>query len=259
MTLWFEEGEDQLALPEPVQHHRKRPDVHALRGERNEMTGCAVELGHQDPDGLGPRWYLQAQQLLGGQREDQFIEQRSDVVHPGDVGASLHVHEVLTGLLHAGVQVADDRLDAANDLTLEFDLQAHDPMGGGVLGTHVDDHPLVFGDLVVEDVVVIDPNTHLLDHALLRLVLTHALGAFIRCVAHPIGRFVRGDPHVACLALRLPGGGLVAHQVTWGEDLNCTGTDPVEKSLRSGWPTQSSGSRIRVRSGWPSKMIPNMS
>ena len=35
--------------------------------------------------------------------------------------------------------------------------------------------------------------------------------------------------------------------------LNCTGMRPMASSLRSGWPTQSSGMRIRVRSGWPSK------
>ena len=34
-----------------------------------------------------------------------------------------------------------------------------------------------------------------------------------------------------------------------GSSLNVTGTRAGESSLRSGWPTQSSGMRMRVRSG----------
>ncbi len=44
-----------------------------------------------------------------------------------------------------------------------------------------------------------------------------------------------------------------------GASLNWTGTRPTPKSLRSGWPSQSSGIKIRVRSGCPSKMMPTMS
>ena len=58
--------------------------------------------------------------------------------------------------------------------------------------------------------------------------------AFIGRVAHPIGGFVLSDPHVADLASGLGGAGVVGHQVTCGEDLNCTGTAPVAKSLRRG-------------------------
>ena len=41
-----------------------------------------------------------------------------------------------------------------------------------------------------------------------------------------------------------------------GSPLNVTGTRAGGKSLRSGWPSQSSGMRMRVRSGWPSKLMP---
>ena len=73
-----------------------------------------------------------------------------------------------------------------------------------------------------------------------------------------VGRLLRG--------LRLGGGRLelaggdvwrVAH--AFGDPLNWTGTEPTGVSLRRGWPSQSSGSRMRVRSGWPSNSTPNMS
>ena len=50
------------------------------------------------------------EQLLDGEGEHQLVEQRRRVVHAGDVGGALEVGEVLARLLHAGVEVADDRL-----------------------------------------------------------------------------------------------------------------------------------------------------
>ena len=40
---------------------------------------------------------------------------------------------------------------------------------------------------------------------------------------------------------------------------NSTVSPPTGKSRRNGWPTQSSGMRMRVRSGWPVNVMPNMS
>jgi hypothetical protein len=40
------------------------------------------------------------------------------------------------------VDVADDRLDVAHDLALERDQQAQDPVGGGVVGPHVEGQEL---------------------------------------------------------------------------------------------------------------------
>ena len=65
---------------------------------------------------------MATEKLLGGEGEDELVEQRGQVVHPRDVGALLEIGEVLTRLLHAGVQVADDRLAPADDLALELHL-----------------------------------------------------------------------------------------------------------------------------------------
>ena len=86
---------------------------------------------------------LDPEQLLGGQREHQLVEQRREVVHAGDVGAALQVGELLAGLLHAGVQVADDRLAPQHRLALELQHEAQHAVGARVLRPHVDDHRLV--------------------------------------------------------------------------------------------------------------------
>ena len=50
----------------------------------------------------------------------------------------------------------------------------------------------------------------------------------------------------------------VAHRAE-GASLNWTGIRPMDTSRRSGWPSQSSGMRIRVWSGWPLKETPSRS
>src|SRR6202035_4398800 len=105
-------------------------------------------------------------------------------------------------------------------------------MGGGVLGPHVDDHRLVvFGPEAPEDDLVPLPAE------LLRALV--GLGLETRLL---------GAGHLDRLAHR--GAGF---------SLNSTGILPAGSSLRSGYPTQSSGMSRRVRSGWPSKTTPNMS
>ena len=181
--------------------------------------------------------------------------ERRQIVHTGDVGAALEERQGLGGLLHTGVEVADDRLDPADDLTFQLDVEPQHPMGGRMLGPHVDDHPLVVIDAVVDHPVVDNAGSPLLDAPLGRLVALHLLSALVGPGHHPLGdlrSFGAGHPDVG-------GGGRLGHHVTRGEALNWTGTAPTSKSRRRGWPIQSSGIRMRVRSGWPAKRMPNMS
>src|SRR2546430_9949248 len=50
----------------------------------------------------------------------------------------------------------------------------------------------------------------------------------------------------------------VAH-LGLGSSLKVTGTRAGASSLRNGYPTQSSGIRMRARSGWPVNVMPNRS
>ena len=69
---------------------------------------------------------------------------------------TVHQHERLARvaelreLLRASVHVADDRLGAGDDLAVELDHDPEHAVGRRVLGTHVDDHRLVFADLDVD-------------------------------------------------------------------------------------------------------------
>jgi hypothetical protein len=145
----LEEPQHLLALAPAVEHHRHGADVHAVGGEEQDVRRDPVELAHEHADPLGPLGdvVLDAEQRLGGQREDQLVEQGGRVVHAGHVGGALEVGELLARLLHPRVQVADDRLRAQDRLALQLEHEAQHAVGAGVLWPHVDDHRLVFARL----------------------------------------------------------------------------------------------------------------
>ena len=151
----LEEGQDHLPLAEAVDHHRRRREVHAVGGHPHQMGGDPVELGQEHPDPVGAGRHLDAEERLDGKREDQLVVERRQVVHAGDVGGPLDVGQLLGGLLHAGVEVADHRLGPQHRLAVELDHEPEHAVGRRVLGAHVDDHGLVVGLLDV-DVVGVD-------------------------------------------------------------------------------------------------------
>ena len=281
----LEELEDHLSLSPAVEHDRQRSDVEPEGGQPEEVAGHPIELGHQDPDRLGTVRYVDVEQLFGCQGETQLIVEWGQVVHAGDVGAALHEGEGFSGLLHAGVEVADDGLDPPDRLTLQLDLEPQDTVGRRVLRAHVEHLALLLVEAGLLGVVVDDGHAALGSQGRIEIVRKQLLGALVGGGRHPVRLLGACHPHVvdptpffcskgAALfgALRIGGLrsipvllltvacrllilGVVAHRVA----LNSTGMAPTRKSLRSGWPSHSSGMSSRVRSGWPSKTIPNMS
>ena len=150
----LEEAQHLLPLAPAVEHHRHRRHVHAVGAEEQQVRRDPVQLGQQHADPRGPGRQLDAEQLLGGHGEDQLVEERRQVVHAGDVGAALDVREVLGRLLHAGVEVADDRLAAQHGLALQLEHEAQHAVGGRVLRPEVDDHAVVVGGQSVLAAVV---------------------------------------------------------------------------------------------------------
>ena len=146
----LEEAQHLLALAPAVDHHRHGAEVHAVGREEQQVAGHPVELGHQHADPHRPLGDLlvDAEQLLGGEGERQLVEERAEVVHARDVRAALHVRQRLAGLLHPGVQVADDRLAAQHRLALQLEHQAQHAVGAGVRRAHVEDHRLVLVRIV---------------------------------------------------------------------------------------------------------------
>ena len=244
----LEEAQYLLAFPPAVDHHGDGPQVHAVGGLEQQVRRDPVQLAHEHPDPGGAWRYVQLQELLNGHGEGQLREERCRVVHAGDVGGALQVGEVLGGLLHAGVQVADDRLAPQDRLALHLQHQPEHPVGGRVGWPHVEDHPLV-GDVAGRRIVGTTGQ-----HRCLGLADAQH-GAGLVAAVHALGRTqirparTHGAGRLLCH---------VAHRAE-GASLNWTGIRPMDTSRRSGWPSQSSGMRIRVWSGWPLKETPSRS
>ena len=141
----LEEAQHLLPFAPSVDHHRHGTDVHAVGRKEQQVAAHAVQFAeeHAHPHSTFRDVAVDAEQLLGGHREHQLVVERTDVVHAGDVGAALHEGEVLAGLLHAGVEIADDRLAAQHFLATQFQHQAQHTVGARMLRTHVDDHRLI--------------------------------------------------------------------------------------------------------------------
>jgi hypothetical protein len=84
-----------------------------------------------------------SEQRLNGAAERHRVEVVAQVVHPLDDRDHLPVRLVLGRLLDPGVDVADDRLDVAHDLTLECGQQSQHTVGGRMVRTDVERQQLV--------------------------------------------------------------------------------------------------------------------
>ena len=123
-----------------MEEGRERADVHAVGAHRDAVRGNALELRHHHPDGLHVGRDLDAHELLHGQGVAQGVAHGRHVVHAVGVGDDAGVVHVLGVLLEAPVQVADVRPRGPHHLAVGPQLDAQHPVGGRVLGAHVEDH-----------------------------------------------------------------------------------------------------------------------
>ena len=119
------------------------PRSSALVPEPHEVAHDPVELHVDHAQVLGALGDLEVDQRLRRAAERVRVEEVGEVVHPLDDGDGLPVGLVLAGLLDAGVDVADDRLDVADDLAVERRDQAQHAVGGGVVRAEVEGQQLV--------------------------------------------------------------------------------------------------------------------
>jgi hypothetical protein len=139
----LEDIEALLAGQESVGHRRQRAQLHTAGGQPHPVRGHPVDLGDEHPDHRRARGGLHPEQLLHTEAVDELIEQRRDVVHPGDEGRPLRPRPELGVLLDAGVQVADHGPGVGDRLPVELQHQSQHAMGRGVLRAHIDDQALV--------------------------------------------------------------------------------------------------------------------
>ena len=104
------------------------------------MRRDAIQLDEQHAHPRRALGNLDVEEPLHRHRVHELVGERRRVVHARDVGRALHVRELLAGLLHAGVEVADHRLGAHDLFGVELHHDAQHPVGRRVLRPHVDDH-----------------------------------------------------------------------------------------------------------------------
>ena len=143
----LEVAQHLFALAPAVEHHRHRADVHAVRRLEQQVRRHAVELDEHHADPRRAWRHVDVEQPLDRHAVDELVRERRRVVHARDVGAALHVRELLAGLLHAGVEVTDHRLDAQHFFGVELHHEPQHAVRRRVLRTHVDDHRVVERDL----------------------------------------------------------------------------------------------------------------
>ena len=132
------EHHELLALLEAPQRRRQRAAIHGLRRHIEQMRQNAADLAEQDPDQLGAARHLDRHQILDGEAECVLLVHRSTIVEPVEIRDVLEVGPRLHELLRASVQQADVRIDPFDDLTIELEHEAQNPMGGRVLWAEVD-------------------------------------------------------------------------------------------------------------------------
>ena len=201
----LEQVEDLLAVAEAVPEHRHRAEVERAGPQPHEVGHDPVELEVDHAQVLRARRDLEVEQRLDRAAERHRVEVVREVVHPLDDRDDLPVALVLRGLLDAGVEVADDRLDVAHDLALERGQQAQHAVRRRVVRADVERQQLVV--LGVRDV-----------------------GELVRVLHLPV-REARGAARGVDLAhSHHPG-------ISRSLCVNRIGSPPIGKSRRCGWPS----------------------
>ena len=103
----------------------------------------AGQLSQQHTQPLRLLRNLKAQQLFHGQAIAEVVGHGAQVVQPVGERDNLVIKLGLAGLFDAGVQVADLRLEADDDLAVDLHHQAQNAVHGGVLRAHIQNHVLV--------------------------------------------------------------------------------------------------------------------
>ena len=82
--------------------------------------------------------HLDAEQLLDGEAEGVLLVHRRDIVEPIEIGHVLEVGARLHQLLGAAMQQADMRIDALDDLAVEFEHEAQHAVRRRMLRAEID-------------------------------------------------------------------------------------------------------------------------
>ncbi len=127
-----------LALFKAPERRRQRADVHRLRRDVEDVDEDAPDLAKEHADVLRAARNLDAEQPLRREAEGVLLVHRRDVIEPVEIGNCLQVGLVFDQLLGAAMKEADMRIDALDDLAVEFEHEAQDAVRGRMLRPEID-------------------------------------------------------------------------------------------------------------------------
>ena len=135
----LKEVEDFFALLEGV-HERRAAGAHLLNQKPNRrgMILHARQLGEDDANVLGALRNLLRGEFFHGQRVGPVVGERADVIEAVGVGHRRQIAGLLGDLLVVAVQVAEDRLEAYDALTVKRNVHAEDAVRRRVVRPHGD-------------------------------------------------------------------------------------------------------------------------
>src|SRR5271166_777222 len=143
----LEDAEDLFTFAEGVEEDSHRADVQGVRAQPNQVRIQSRKLVQEHPYPLGTRRNLDLEQLFDGEAVNKIVRKRGKIVNAVGQRDNLLVELRLAGLLDSGVQISDVRDHLENRLAVDFDYQAENAVGRGVLRSHIHDHRRVFGTL----------------------------------------------------------------------------------------------------------------
>ena len=130
--------EDRVPLPEAVHEHAHGAELEPARPHPHQVRGQARELGHDHSERVGARRHHDAHQLFDRERVGEVVDGRRQVVVAVGHRDALLPAQRFHLLFDAGVQIADDRLQAAHLLAVEVDDEAEHAVRRRMVGTEVD-------------------------------------------------------------------------------------------------------------------------
>ena len=138
-AILFENLEDLFPVAEGVEQRRHGADIEGVGAKPELMAGDAVEFGQDDADVVGAGRRFDVQQLFNRFAIAEPVRDRSDVIHTVDIRVEHRVGAMFSDLLDSAMEVADDTLEAHDLFAVEPQDDSQNPVGGGVLRTHIED------------------------------------------------------------------------------------------------------------------------
>jgi hypothetical protein len=129
---------DVFAQFEHPQIRRHCADVHHMAAEVEHMILDTRQLGEKYAEILRADRHVEVEQFLDREHERVLHAHRRAIIEPVEIGDRLEVGLVLDQLFGAAMEQADMRIDAVDDLAIEFHDEAQHAVRGRVLRAKID-------------------------------------------------------------------------------------------------------------------------